>query len=212
MHRAATVLQTRGRRLLARTVAAMRGAAPVVQKVWRRSAARQRFCEKRRAAVRLQAAARRFLAPPPPRRWPRRPFRRLAEWAPPAAWARRPRRRRRHRWPWASTCGAAPTAPLVDLFGAAAPTPVVDSAGRGPDGYVDLARERVAGCRRSSRAKSPEPPAVETPRQAPVVPPLRLPAVEDDDAPSVEVPRPQSRQPRPLVVRPKEVAKAPLIA
>jgi hypothetical protein len=45
----------------------------------------------------------------------------------------------------------------------------------------------------------------------PVVPPLRLPAVEDD-APSVEVPPPKEAvaKPRPLVVRPKQV-KAPLI-
>ena len=43
------------------------------------------------------------------------------------------------------------------------------------------ARERVAAVVDLARAKSPEPPAVETPRQVPVVPPLQLP-VEDDDA------------------------------
>ena len=91
--------------------------------------------------------------------------------------------------------------------------PVVDLLGAGPRTVtVDLARERVAAVVDLARAKSPEPPAVETPRQVPVVPPLRLPAVEDDDAPSVEVPPPKEAKPRPLVVRPKEaVAKAPLI-
>ena len=63
--------------------------------------------------------------------------------------------------------------PLVDLFGAAAPTPVVDLLGAGPRTVtVDLARERVAAVAVDlARAKSPEPPAVETPRrQVPVVP------------------------------------------
>ena len=187
-----------------------RRGALVAQTVARRVAEQRRFHATRKSVVRVQAAARRFLAVPPPVS----PVVALAEEAAPPtppikptwpapAWARRsapPTPPPSKFTVGVDLGGAARATPLVDLFGAARTTPVVDLLGAGPRTVaVDLARAKIPAPpaptieatppRHAPPPRSPMP-EVTPPRHAPVIPPLQLPAIEDD-APSVEVPPPK---------------------